>query len=657
MLHKKYTKQKILLLASLCASSFSNVPVIADELPTIVISATRSEQENFTTASNIVVIGQDQIDQSGASSVAEILRRHSGLVVSDQFGDGSQVSIGVRGFGESANANTLIMVDGRRLNNSDIASPDLHSVSLIDIERIEIIYGSAGVLYGDQAVGGVVNIITKSIKEESTEIELLAGSYAKQEARLRMTGELKDNLSYKLILDHRTADNYRDHNEKEYQQATGLLSYRYKQGDVFAEWQYSDNELNTPGQIFADDLFVNRRQVLAANAADFADTKTNFSRVGIRHHLNNDWSIESELTGRHNDVLFKLKGTDGIQNREVYEFTPRLIGEFTIDGKKSIATIGMDFLASDYLLSSPFGDQLNDQFISSLYTQLLIALNNKTDITVGGRYAEVKNDLIDSAGFTFPDDITVKDTATVFELGLRHKLGSKTSIFARVEENYRFAKVDEFMQPAFSGFNPVVLKTQTGLSTELGIDWKLSAWLLGISVFQLDIDDEIIFDPDNYANINIDATKRRGININSHFTASENFSFGLNASYIDAEVTSGPFADNEVPYVPVVQANVFTSYNVNNELNFLVEAEYTDERVMSGDFSNNLEKLPSYTIFNVAGNYTVNNIVLKLRVNNLFNKEYSEFGLSGYNPATFQNEEAYYPSPERNISLSANIKF
>jgi len=650
-------KQNILLLAALCAGSISSASVIAEEVPTIVISATRSEQPSVTTASNIVVIGQNQIEQSGASSVAEILRSHSGLVVSDQFGDGSQVSIGVRGFGESANANTLIMVDGRRLNNSDIASPDLHSISLIDIERIEIVYGSAGVLFGDQAVGGVVNIITKSIKQESAQIELVAGSYAKQEARLRMTGELKDDLSYKLILDHRTADNYRDHNEKDYQQATGLLSYRYKQGDVFTEWQYSDSSLNTPGQIFADDLAVDRRQVLSQNAEDFSDTKTNFGRVGIRHHLNDNWSIESELTGRHNDVVFKLKGTDGIQNREIYEFTPRAIGEFDINGKETIATIGMDFLASDYLLSSPFGDQLNDQFISSIYTQLVITLDDKTDVTVGGRYAEVKNDLVDSAGFTFPDDITIKDDATVFELGLRHKLDSKVSVFARVEENYRFAKVDEFMQPAFSGFSPVILETQTGLSSELGVDWNLSEWVLGISIFQLEIDDEIIFDSDNYANINIESTKRRGINLNSRLAVSKDLSLGMNASYIDAEVTAGPFVGKEVPYVPAVQVNAYTSYYMNSSLDFLVEAEYTDERVMSGDFSNNLENLPSYTVVNIVGNYKVENVVLKLRVNNLFDKEYSEFGLSGYNPATFQNEEAYYPSPERNISLSANIKF
>ncbi len=650
-------KQNILLLTVLSAGLFSNASVTAEELPTIVISATRSEQASLTTASNIVVIGQEQIEQSGASSVAEILRRHSGLVVSDQFGDGSQVSIGVRGFGESANANTLIMVDGRRLNNPDIASPDLHSISLIDIERIEIVYGSAGVLFGDQAVGGVVNIITKSIKEDSAQIELLAGSYAKQEARLRMTGELKENLSYKLILDHRTADNYRDHNEKEYQQATGLLSYRYKQGDVFTEWQYSDSNLNTPGQIFADDLAEDRRQVLAQNAEDFSDTKTNFGRIGIRHHINKNWSVQSELTGRHNDVVFKLKGSDGIQNREVYEFTPRAIGEFNINGKETIATVGMDFLASDYLLSSIFGDQLNDQLISSLYTQLIVSMDNKTDVTVGARYAKVENDLVDSAGYTFPQDITIKDSATVLELGVRHKLNSEMNVFARVEENYRFAKVDEFMQPAFSGFNPVILQTQTGLSSELGIEWNLSAWLLGVSIFQLNIDDEIIFDSDNYANINIDSTRRRGINVNSRFIASKDLNIGFNASYIDAEVTAGSFAGKEVPYVPVVQANVYTSYYVNDSLDFLAEAEYTDERVMSGDFSNNLEHLPSYSVFNVVANYKIDNVVVKLRVNNLFDKEYSEFGLSGYNPLTFQNEEAYYPSPERNISLSANIKF
>ncbi len=651
-----FNQNKTLLLTALL-SSFSTTS-LAEELSTVVVSATRSEQSSITTASNIIVIDRQQIEQSAASSVAEVLRRYSGIVVSDFYGDGSRVNIGVRGFGETASSNTLIMVDGRRLNNPDIGAPDLYSVSLSDIERIEIVYGSAGVLYGDQAVGGVVNIITRSSQIDSKELELLQGSYAKAEARLRMSGGLTDDLSYKLLLDRRTTDNYRDHNENSYQQAYGLLSHNYAQGSAFFEWQYADDELETPGAIFANDLITDRQQVLAGNETDFSNLKTNTARAGIKHDLNQAWGIEAELTSRRADGSFDLGFGASTQDREVYEFTPRAIGAFNMNNSEAIVTVGIDLLESEYLLSSAFGDQFNDQTMRSLYAQVVLPMTSQLDLTLGSRYAEVENKLQDTGFFAiYPNGEDVDEDLTVMELGARYQFNDQLSFTARVEENYRFAKVDEYMQPAFSGFSPVILETQTGLSYELGVDWSHQNMWLNASAFLLDLEDEIIYDPVNFANINIDSTARKGINLNSRFIVSDDIRLGMNLAVQRADVKSGIFAGNDVPFVPEEQLNIFADYQVSDSVSMLLEAEYTSERTMSSDFPNDLEKLPSYTLFNLVSTFKDNNITFRLRINNLFDKEYSEYGLSGFNPNTSQFEEAYYPSPERNYTLSANIKF
>ncbi|MDN3684138.1 TonB-dependent receptor plug domain-containing protein [Vibrio sinaloensis] len=69
------------------------------------------------------------------------------------------------------------MLDGRRLNSQDLVAPNLSFVQLDDVESIEILSGSAGVLYGDQAVGGVINIVTRSSKESRVGVSTSYGSF------------------------------------------------------------------------------------------------------------------------------------------------------------------------------------------------------------------------------------------------------------------------------------------------------------------------------------------------------------------------------------------------------------------------------------------------------------------------------------------------
>jgi iron complex outermembrane receptor protein len=114
----------------------------------IIVTATRSEQNIINTPSSIKVISAADIKTSGALHVVDVLRNQGGVQISGLFGDGSRATVSVRGFGGNAQANTLIMVDGRRLNNADLGNPDLNSISINSIERIEILRGSAGVLFG-----------------------------------------------------------------------------------------------------------------------------------------------------------------------------------------------------------------------------------------------------------------------------------------------------------------------------------------------------------------------------------------------------------------------------------------------------------------------------------------------------------------------------
>src|SRR5581483_527248 len=171
------------LVCALCAPVFAAAGEPSQQFESVIVTATRSEQPQNRLPAAMTVITRADIERSGAHTLAEALRGVAGGQISgDFYGDGSSAVIDMRGFGVGANATTLVLVDGRRLNNPDIAPPDLASISLESVERIEIIQGSAGTLYGDQAVGGVVNIVTRQAAKLAGDVRLEGGSYSGQRA-------------------------------------------------------------------------------------------------------------------------------------------------------------------------------------------------------------------------------------------------------------------------------------------------------------------------------------------------------------------------------------------------------------------------------------------------------------------------------------------
>ncbi|MES0328076.1 MAG: TonB-dependent receptor [Gammaproteobacteria bacterium] len=633
-------------------------------LDAVIVSAARTEQSALTTPASITVISREEIEASGARYIVDLLHGRGGVQISDNIGDGSRSSVGMRGFGETANANTLIMVDGRRLNNLDIASPDLNSIALEDVERIEIVQGSAGILFGDQAVGGVINVITRKPGALRHSLKLSTGSYHTVDFHAVTSQALDNGINYRVSLDLRESDNYRDHNEASYRNGFGKLGYDYSDGSVFAELQYIDDELNTPGTLFSDEMAADRRQVNPNFSGDFSDAKTTIGRLGLTQQLSSDWSFEGEITNRDTDGIFRLSSVfgaetqDSTQNRKILEFTPRLIGHIP-SLNNTMVTLGVDLIESDYHLSSRFGDQFNDQSQDSIYAQAVVPATDSTDVTVGVRHASIENDLRDTGGFAlYPAGEKIDDDVTVGTLGLALKADEHWRLLLRADQNYRFAKVDEFLAPAFSPtFAPVLLKTQEGLSLETGAEWRNGDHSAKFIIYKLKLDNEIAFDPINFANINLDKTERKGLIVEGRWQV--NNKLGITTSYTltDAEVVDGAFVGKDIPLVAKHSGFISTDFQMDSHWQLYGEIQALGNRGFSGDFNNVLSRLPGYGVANFKVEYTQNDLVLSARVNNLLDKEYTEVGVLGLDPNTFLSREAYSPSPERNIWLTASWKF
>ena len=630
----KFHKSIPILFTLCCYAPYADAVIDA-----YITSAARTEQSTLTTPASITVITRDEIDASGASHIVDLLHARGGIQVTDNIGGGRRSSVGMRGFGDTANANTLILVDGRRLNNSDIAPPDLNSIALEDVERVEIVQGSAGVLFGDQAVGGVINIITRKPSALRHSLKISAGSYSTTDLHVTTSQALGNGISYRVSLDLRESDNYRQNNEASYLNGFGKLGYDYGSGTVFAELQYIDDELNAPGALFANDVAVDRQQVLPAFAGDFSDVKTTIGRFGLVQEINDNWSFEGELTSRDSDGVFRLSSfpvaetENATQDRKIKEFTPRLIG-YIPAMRNTVLTLGADVTESDYHLSSRFGDQFNDQSQRSLYAQAVVPATPIIDVTLGVRFANVDNELRDVGSFAlYPAGIQVDDDVTVGSIGLAVKTNESWRVLLRADENYRFAKVGEFLQPAFTPvFTPILLKTQEGLSIETGVEWNQEGSSAKIIIYKLDLENEIVYDSVNGANINLNETERNGLITEWRWQVNDKLGMNISYTLTDGEIINGAFAGKDIPLVAEHSGFISGDFQINSHWQIFGEIQALGDRVFSGDFDNVIKKLPGYGITNFKIEYGLKDFVLYGRINNLFDKQYSEFGALTFNP-------------------------
>ncbi len=141
----------------LCAAA-SRAESAVEPVNTVQVIGTRAPTALSRVVADVVVIDRDRIRATSADSLEDLLRREGGIQLSRNGGPGQSASILIRGSGAS---NTLVLIDGVRIGSATLGQTDLAAISLADLERIEIMRGPGSSLYGADAIGGVVNIVTR----------------------------------------------------------------------------------------------------------------------------------------------------------------------------------------------------------------------------------------------------------------------------------------------------------------------------------------------------------------------------------------------------------------------------------------------------------------------------------------------------------------
>ena len=161
-----------LLTVSTFAGNYSYAGI--GEIEETMVTATRSEKLLNELVVGAVVITRAEIESSGATDLAELLRYHAGLEIGRNGGPGQTTSLFIRG---TESNHTLVLIDGVEMNPGTIGGAAIQNISPAIIERIEIVKGPRSSLYGSEAIGGVINVITRKAKQTGLETRLTYGTY------------------------------------------------------------------------------------------------------------------------------------------------------------------------------------------------------------------------------------------------------------------------------------------------------------------------------------------------------------------------------------------------------------------------------------------------------------------------------------------------
>jgi len=269
----------------------------------IVVTATRSAAPIRSVAKNPTVITSKDIEDGRYSSVPEALQKKAGVFVSNISDNPSTATVNLRGFGGDApHGKTLVLLNGRKLNRPDMATINWAQIPMQAVERIEVIRGPNSVLYGDHAVGGVINIITKEPPETSqTTLTASIASYETYDQSLTTSGKL-GGLGYVATLGHQSGDGYRDRSEYDSTSGSLRLSGNISERvSAYAEVSAVKEQHQLPGALNSTQLQQNRQQAINQNDA------------AREEYLHLQAGVEALLT---DDVIFNLDGGISKKNLE-----------------------------------------------------------------------------------------------------------------------------------------------------------------------------------------------------------------------------------------------------------------------------------------------------------------------------------------------------
>lgn len=660
----------LLAVFAICAPSyadqFNSSLVNLDE---IVVTATRYSEGKSSVPANVTVITEDKIRNSAAENIPELLRTVPGVFIQDITGNGRNFTVDLRGVGETAALNTLVLVDGRRINQPDLSGTDWTLIPKDRVARIEIVRGGRGsVFYGDNAAGGVVNIITKKGQQAlSATTRVSAGSYDTYSGNFDFSGPLGP-LRYALNGNYRHSDGYRDNSDTEAKDFGLALDWDFSEKHSFNfSSGYHSDKTGLPGALTQSQLDSGVSRKSTFQPDDFADTEDWYLMGGGQFFLNEDSYVEATISTRKRDSDFfssfiggQYRGSTEINT---FAFSPQLVLNPQLLDRKLGVVLGFDYenTQEDILnqvefppfpATSSLYDLERENF--GYFAHVELPATERIVLSLGARKEKADYDLV---SVSTPSSESTSFDEELLTLGAVYHLSDPIRLFANYSKSFRYPVLDEIFNFTDNSINES-LKPQTSDDYAIGLSYDIDpSASVSLTLFYTKTEKELFYNPSGGAfgfgaNENLDGDAlRQGFEI---FGSKTLKSIELTAGYTfkKTEIDGGQYDGKEIPNVPKHLATIGIQKMFGDKITIGLDGIYVGQRRFISDFSNNAGKLDDYLFMRSKLSYAFDTGKAYLVINNLLDQEYSEYGA-----LNFTGEQGYYPSPPINFLAGVDISF
>ncbi len=674
------------------ATGRTAVPPII-EVREITVTTSRSEQDVLDVPGNVTVIDRDTIERSGVQTVPDLLRREAGIYVQNTTTNPEGFTVETRGFNNGAGngGRTLVLIDGRPVNEPGSGSPDWSFIALDNVERIEVVRGPVSAAWGDHAMGGVIQIITRHPTEDGIRATLRgrSGTYDFDAGSVLLEGK-SGPVSVSAFFDDYKTKGYRE--RADFRNKQGELDLRFALGErgfLKLKGGYSTSLRQRPGALTDLERAINRRQAEPGTGGDLDAGRQRFVEAELDFRLT-DW-LKINLHPWHRrltDVAalsgfssFEIPGIFRIDSLTRFAVDSEedelgLLGnlqfDFEIFGRPNRLLIGGDVIQEDVdgdsvfastdTLTSPFGPPTTSlsEFPNSsrsrrkqwgVFLQNDLQVHDRVTLSMGVRRDRIRVEARDRLALAGMQDFEARQTAWGPRAGISIRLAEPVSVYASYSRGFRFPNLNELFR--FLGTNQP-LRPEKSDSYEVGLKLRHERVSLNLALYTMNVQDEIFFDPFVGAfgqDVNIARVRHRGIEVSGSVRPWDWLELYGSYTYDATKFTRDNVTfleGNRIPITPRHRGTAGFRLLLPHGFEAGLNANYVGSRFAANDLRESAPRLGKFASYDarVAWKHEITEwleLGADLTVHNLTDRRYTENAGFSSIFGTF----GFFPSPDR----------
>ena len=570
-----------------------------------LISSPRIEIKNIDNSISVLTISREEIQKSTATNISDLLQQIAGIDIRRRGAEGMQADLYIRG---GSFDQTLLLIDGIKVEDPQTGHHTMNmTLPLEVIERIEIIKGSAGRIYGQNAFTGAINIITKQNIENNLSVELAGGSFDQKRGSLTAQRKL-ENSDILFNYSRKESEGYRYNTDFKNDEFFVKSNFKIKNQNISAIGAFNERKFGANG-FYASPAAIDQYEETQASIIGLSTT-----------YKKNELIIKPKLYWKRNQDMYVYLRQDPSVYRNLH-ISNKVGVEINASTPNSLGNLGIGFDLSKVSLSSNNLGNRNRTMFNMFIEQQIKFQNEKIDLTPGvaiSYFSDVSTRLNYQSNF-------FNNLFFYPGIDFGYRFNKNLKIYSNVGYTYRMPTYTDLFYSSPTTLGNENLKLEKALTKEFGLKYLKNNFNLSMSLYQRDASDIIDYvkndeaDPWQASNIREIITNGFELNMGYKFYlgAFRPQSINIGYSNINDDLLETDFAfsryvlnslKNQITATYMFQVRDF----ISSTLTFKNSKRLNDE---------------SYTVIDFRTSYMYDKFTISVILNNILDAEYSETNL------------------------------